>query len=155
MHDWQSAFVLKIKNTELPVLKIQTVFLAISGSNLLLIFHNNLTAEFWPTFSYGLLLQRFFWKFCKVFVISIKADTRNYSKKYQQFSLLEAISFEQWVPFMRQFPPPPKIFTINEIGIFHIIAEWCLFFFAKFRSHRVENEKKFCRKLSHSLMLLY
>ena len=143
MHDWQSAFVLKIKNTELPVLKIQTVFLAISGSNLLLIFHNNLTAEFWPTFSYGLLLQRFFWKFCKVFVISIKADTRNYSKKYQQFSLLEAISFEQWVPFMRQFPPPPKIFTINEIGIYILLPNDVCFSLQSFAAIALKTKKSF------------
>ena len=28
------------------------------------------------------------------------------------------------------------MFTINEIEIFHIIAEWYLLFFAKFRSHQ-------------------
>ena len=33
------------------------------------------------------------------------------------------------------------MFTINEIEIFFIIAEWYLFFFAKFRSHSVENKK--------------
>ena len=33
------------------------------------------------------------------------------------------------------------MFAINEIEIFHIIAEWYLLFFAKFRSRRVENKK--------------
>ena len=88
------------KTLESPVPKIQTVLLVISGSNLLLIFHNNVTAEFWPTFSYGLLFQRFFWNFRSIFIIS-KADTRNYSTKYQRFSLLGAIFFEQWGPFKR------------------------------------------------------
>ena len=53
------------------------------------------TAEFWATFSYGLLLQRFFWNSSGIFIISIKADTRNFSKKYQQNFLLDAIFFEQ------------------------------------------------------------
>ena len=33
------------------------------------------------------------------------------------------------------------MFTIHEIGIFRIIAEWYLLFFAKFRGHRVKNQK--------------
>ena len=52
-------------------------------SNLFLKFQYNFTAEFWATFSYGLLLQRFFWNSSGIFIISIKADTRNFSKKYQ------------------------------------------------------------------------
>ena len=64
-------------------------------SNLFLKFQNNFTAEFWATFSYGLLLQRFFWNFSGIFIISIKADTRNFSKKYQQNFLLQTIFFEQ------------------------------------------------------------
>ena len=35
------------------------------------------------------------------------------------------------------------MFAINEIEVFHIIAEWYLLFFAKFRSHRVENKKSY------------
>ena len=63
-------------------------------SDLFLKFQNNFTAEFWATFSYGLLLQRFFWNSSGIFIISIKADTRNFSKKYQQNFLLDAIFFE-------------------------------------------------------------
>ena len=55
--------------------------------------------EFWATFSYELLLQRFFWNSSGIFIISIKADTRNFSKKYQQNFLLDAIFFEQKGPF--------------------------------------------------------
>ena len=58
-------------------------------------FQNNFTAEFWATFSYGLLLQRSFWKSPGIFIILIKANTRNFSKKYQQNFLLEVIFFEQ------------------------------------------------------------
>ena len=32
------------------------------------------------------------------------------------------------------------MFTISEVEIFHIIAYWYLLFFAKFRSHRVEDK---------------
>ena len=69
--------------------------LLLPDSNLFLKFQNNFTAEFWATFSYGLLLQRFFWNSSGIFIISIKADTRNFSKKYQQNFLLDAIFFEQ------------------------------------------------------------
>ena len=62
---------------------------------LFLKFQNNFTAEFWATFSYGLLLQRFFWNSSGIFIISIKADIRNFSKKYLQNFLLDAIFFEQ------------------------------------------------------------
>ena len=41
-----------------------------------------------------------------------------------------------------------EIFTINEIGIFHIITEWLLLFFAKFLSHRVKNENVMTENLS-------
>ena len=41
-------------------------------------------AELWASFSYGLLPQRFFWNSSGIFIISIKADTTNFSKKYQQ-----------------------------------------------------------------------
>ena len=92
-------FFFKKKNETLesPVPKIQTVVLAISGSNLLLIFHNNVTAEFWPTFSYRVLLQRFFWNFRSIFIIS-KADTRNCSTKYQRFSLNSGVLLSANLP---------------------------------------------------------
>ena len=57
--------------------------------------------------------------------MSTKADTRNFSEKYQQIFLLDLIFFEQ------------NIFTINEIKVFRTIARWYLLFFAKFLSHRV------------------
>ena len=37
--------------------------LFLPDSNVFLKFQNNFTAEFWATFSYGLMLQRFFWNF--------------------------------------------------------------------------------------------
>ena len=74
-------------------------------------FQNNFTAEFWATFSWRLLLQRFFWNSSGVFIISVKL----------------LISQE--------------IFTVNEIELFRTIAEWYLLFFTKFYSHRVKNEK--------------
>ena len=70
-------------------------WLLLPDSNLFLKFQNNFTAEFWETFSYGLLLQRFFWNFSGIFIMSMKADTRNFSKEYQQNFLLDAIFFEQ------------------------------------------------------------
>ena len=81
------------------------------NSNLFLKFQNNFTAEFWATFSWRLLLQRFFWNSSGVFIISVKL----------------LISQD--------------IFTVNEIDLFRTIAEWYLLFFTKFRSHRVKNEK--------------
>ena len=44
--------------------------------------------------TYGLLLQRFFWNFSGIFIVSIKTDTRNFSKKYQQKFSLDAIFFD-------------------------------------------------------------
>ena len=70
-------------------------FVLLPDSNLFLKFQNNYTAELWATFSDGLLLQRIFWNFSGIFIISIKADTRNFSKKYHQNFLLDAIFFEQ------------------------------------------------------------
>ena len=70
-------------------------WLLLPDSNLFLKLQNNFTAEFWAAFSYGLLLQRFFWNSSGIFIISIKADTRNFSKKYQPIFLLDAIFFEQ------------------------------------------------------------
>ena len=69
--------------------------LLLPDSNLFLKFQNNFTTEFWATFSYGILLQRFFWNSSIIFIISMEADTRNFSKKYQQIFLQEAIFFEQ------------------------------------------------------------
>ena len=42
-------------------------------------------------FSYRLLLQRFAWNFCGTFIMLLKAKTRNFSPKYNQNYLLEAI----------------------------------------------------------------
>ena len=43
-----------------------------------------------------------FLKFLRhIYIISIKADTRNFSKKYQQNLLIDAIFFEQLGPFRR------------------------------------------------------
>ena len=74
-------------------------WLLLPDSNLFSKFQNNFTAEFWATFSYGLLLQRFFWNSSGIFIMSIKAYTGNFSKKYQQNFLLDAIFFEQKGPF--------------------------------------------------------
>ena len=46
------------------------------------------------------------------------------------------------------------MFTINEIGIFRIIAEWYLFLFAKFRSHPVKNQKVMTENLSEQNALV-
>ena len=73
--------------------------LLLPDSNLFLKFQNNFTAQFWATFSYGLLLQRFFWNSSGIFIMSIKADTGNFSKNYQQIFLLDAILFEHKGPF--------------------------------------------------------
>ena len=37
---------------------------------------------------------------------------------------------------------------MKSAGIFHIITEWLLLFFPKFRSHRVKNEKLVTAKCS-------
>ena len=37
-------------------------------------FQNNVTAEFWTNFSYGVALQQLLWNFSGIFIISIKAD---------------------------------------------------------------------------------
>ena len=85
----------ELANTEFTCPENSNWWLLLPDSNLFLKFQNNFTAEFWATFSYGLLLQRFFWNSSGIFIISIKADTRNFSKKYQQNFLLDAIFFEQ------------------------------------------------------------
>ena len=46
------------------------------------------------------------------------------------------------------------MFTINEIGIFLIIAEWYMLFFAKFCSHRVKNQKVMTENLSQQNALV-
>ena len=63
--------------------------------------------------------------------------------------MLYAIFFEQYQT-VGSFEAliSQEIFTINEIGKFHIITEWLLLFFAKFRSHRVKNEKVMTENLS-------
>ena len=84
----------ELANTEFTCPENSNWWLLLPDSNLFLKFQNNFTVEFWATFSYGLLLQRFFWYSSGIFIISIKADTRNFSKKYQQNFLLDAIFFE-------------------------------------------------------------
>ena len=75
----------KLANIEFTCPKNLNRLLLLPDSNLFLQFQNNLTAEFWATFSYRLLLQRFFWKFAGIFIISIKADTTNFSKISAKF----------------------------------------------------------------------
>ena len=70
----------ELANTEFTCPENSNWCLLLPDSNLFLKFQNNFTAEFWATFSYGLLLQRFFWNSSGIFIISIKADTRNFSK---------------------------------------------------------------------------
>ena len=89
----------ELANTEFICPENSNWWLLLPDSNLFLKFQNNFTAEFWATFSNGLLLQRFFWNSSGIFIMSIKADTRNFSKKYQKFFLLDAIFFEQKGPF--------------------------------------------------------
>ena len=91
----------ELANVEFTCPENSNWWLLLPDSKLFLKFQNNFTAEFWATFSYGLLLQRLFWNSSGIFLISIKADTRNFSKKYQQIFLFEAIFFEQWGPFKR------------------------------------------------------
>ena len=74
----------ELANTEFTCPENSNWCLLLPDSNLFLKFQNNFTVEFWATLSYGLLLQRFFWNSSGIFIISIKADTRNFSKKYQQ-----------------------------------------------------------------------
>ena len=84
-----------LTNTEFTIPERSKWWLLLPDSNLFLKIQNNFTAEFRATFSYGLLLQRFFWNFSGIFIMTMKADTRNFSKKYQQNFLLDAIFFEQ------------------------------------------------------------
>ena len=46
---------------------------------------NNFTTTLKTNVSYGLLLQQFLGTFSDIFIISVKADTRNFSQNYQQF----------------------------------------------------------------------
>ena len=46
---------------------------------------NNFTAKLNTNVSYGLLFQQFLGTFSDIFIISVKADTRNFSQNYQQF----------------------------------------------------------------------
>ena len=85
----------ELANTEFTCPENSSCWLLLPDSNLFLKFQNNFAAEFWVTISYGLLLQRFFWNSSGIFITSIEADTRNFSKKYQQNFLLDAIFFEQ------------------------------------------------------------
>ena len=47
-----------------------------------------------------------------------------------------------------------EMFTLNEIGIFLIIAEWYMLFFAKFHSHRIKNQKVMTENLSQQNALV-
>ena len=82
----------ELANIEFTCPENSNWWLLLPDSNLFLKFQNNFTTEFWATFSYGLtLLQRFFWNFSGIFIISIKADTRNFNQQsfYQtRFSLI-------------------------------------------------------------------
>ena len=90
----------ELANIEFTCPENSNWWLLLPDSNLFLKFQNNFTAEFSATFSYGLLLQWFFWNSSGIFIMSIKADTRNFGKKkYQQIFLLDAIFFEQRGPF--------------------------------------------------------
>ena len=62
-------------------------WLLLRDSNLFLRFQNNFTAEFWATFSYRLLLRRFFWDFSGIIYYINKR--KNISKFFYQtqFSL--------------------------------------------------------------------
>ena len=93
----------ELANIEFTCPENSNWWLLLPESNLFLKFQNNFTAEFWATFSYGLLLQRFFWNSSGIFIISIKADTRNFSKKYQQNVLLDAIFFNTRVLLIANF----------------------------------------------------
>ena len=46
------------------------------------------------------------------------------------------------------------MFTINEIGIFRIIAEWYMLFFPKFHTHRIKNQKVMTENLSQQNALV-
>ena len=81
----------ELANIEFTCPENSNWWLLLPDSNLFSKFQNNFTAEFWATFSYGLLLQRFFWNSSGIFIMSIKAYTGNVSKKYQQNFLLDAI----------------------------------------------------------------
>lgn len=85
-------------------------------------FQKNFSAEFKTNISYSLLLQWFLWTFSGIYIISVKANTTNFSQNYQQFFfLLDSIFFKQYGLLMRECTK--KIFTNNEIGTFHFIVE--------------------------------
>ena len=84
--------------------------------------------------------------FSGIFILSIKADTRNFSKKYRQIFLLEKrLYLNSRVLLSANLS---RNIYINEIGTLHIITEWLLLFFAKFLSHRLKNEKVMTENLS-------
>ena len=57
---------------------------------------------------------------------------------------LDATSYQSWDRTVLS----QEIFTINEIGIFRITAEWYVLLFAKFRSSHVKNKKVMTENLS-------
>ena len=81
----------ELANIEFTCPENSNWWLLLPDSNLFLKFQNNFTAELQATFSYRLLLEQFFWNFSGIFIISIKADTRNFNQQsfYQtRFSLI-------------------------------------------------------------------
>ena len=88
----------ELANIEFTRTENSNCWLLLPDINLFLKVQNNFRAEFSATFSYGLLLQRFFGNSSGIFIMSIKADTGNFSKKYQQLFLLDAIFFKQKGP---------------------------------------------------------
>ena len=90
------------------------------------------TAEFWTNFSYGVGLQQLLRNFSGIyFIISIKADTSISSQKCQQYFLRDAILFKLSRVYL----------SANFAKNILFIAQWYMFFSAKFRSHRIKNEK--------------
>ena len=90
------------------------------------------TAEFWTNFSYGVGLQQLLRNFSGIyFIISRKADTNISSQKCQQYFLRDAILFKLSRVYL----------SANFAKNVSFIAQWYLFFSAKFRSHRIKNKK--------------
>ena len=137
----------KKKRRLLPAATQKTELTRRPDGNLFLKFQNNFTAEFWVTFSYGLLLQRFFWNSSGIFIMSIKADTRNFSKKYQHFFLLDAIFFEQKGPFKPYFS---KIYLPSMKSEYFVLLSNDICCSLQSFSAIALKTKKLWRKLRHS-----
>ena len=59
----------ELANTEFTCPENSNWWLFVPDSNLFSKFQNNFTARFWATFSYGLLLQRFFWNISPAYLL--------------------------------------------------------------------------------------